>query len=47
MNLVKFVHLQPENIKKQQRSIENFEKNLVNAWIAIVFNKTSINIFLY
>ena len=35
--------LQPDNIKKHARNIEDQEKKLANARVAIVFNKTCLN----
>ena len=46
MNFGEFLHLHPENIKKLIRKIENLEKKLANARVAIVFNKTWLNIYL-
>ena len=43
MNFGEFLHLHPENIKKLIRKIENLENKLVNARVAIVFNKTCLN----
>ena len=43
MNFGKFLHLQPENIKKQIRKIENLEIKLANATVATVFNKTCLD----
>ena len=47
MNFGELLHLQPENIKKQLRKIENLENKLANATVAIVFNKTCLNIYIY
>ena len=43
MNFGELLDLQPENIKKQLRKIENLENKLANARVAIVFNKTCLN----
>ena len=46
MNFGELLHLHPENIKKQLRKIENLEIKLANARVAIVFNKTCLNIYI-
>ena len=46
MNFGEFLCLQPDNIKKQVRNIENLEKKLANAQVAIVFNKTGLYIYI-
>ena len=46
MNFGEFLHLHPENIKKLIRKIENLENKLANARVAIVFNKTCLNIYI-
>ena len=38
-----YIYIQPDNIKKQVWNIENLETKLVNARVAIVFNKTCLN----
>ena len=43
MNFGELLYHQPENIKKILRKLENLEKKLVNARVAIVFNKTCLN----
>ena len=43
INFGKFLFIQPDNIKKQVRNIENLENKLANARVAIVFNKTCLN----
>ena len=43
MNFGELIYHQPNNIKKLLRKIENLEKKLVNARVAIVFNKTCLN----
>ena len=43
MNFGEFLHLHPENIKKLTLKDENLENKLVNARVAIVFNKTCLN----
>ena len=43
MNFGDFLYIQPDNIKKQVRNIENLEKKLANARVAIFFNKTCLN----
>ena len=43
MKFGEFLYIQPDNIKKQVRNIENLEKKLDNARVAIVFNKTCLN----
>ena len=43
MNFGELIYLQPENIKQRVRKIENLEKKLANARIAILFNKTCLN----
>ena len=43
MNFSEFLYIQPDNIKKQVQNIENREKKLANARVAIVFNKTCLN----
>ena len=43
MNFGELLQLQPDNIKKQLRKIENLENKLANARVAIVFNKTCLN----
>ena len=47
MNFGELLHLHPEYIKKQLRKIENLELKLANARVAIVFNKTCLNIYIY
>ena len=48
MNFGQFLYIQPYNNKKKQvRNIENVEKKLANARVAIVFNKTCLNICIY
>ena len=47
MNFGELIYQQPENIKKFLRKIENFEKKLANARVAILFNKTCLNIYIY
>ena len=39
MNFGELICQQPENIKKLIRKIENLEKKLANARVAILFNK--------
>ena len=43
MNFGELIYHQPYNIKQLLRKIENLEKKLVNARVAIVFNKTCLN----
>ena len=43
MNFGEFLYIQPDNIKKQVRNIENLENKLANALVAIVLNKTCLN----
>ena len=43
MNFGNFLYIQPDNIKKQVRNIENLVKKLAKARVAIVFNKTCLN----
>ena len=43
MNFGELIYQQPENIKKMLRNIENLEKKLANARVAILFNKTCLN----
>ena len=43
MNFGELIYLQPENLKKLIRKIENLEKKLANARVAILFNKTCLN----
>ena len=43
MNFGELFYQQPEKIKKLLRKIENLEKKLANARVAIVFNKTFFN----
>ena len=47
MNFGELIYQQPENIKKLIRKIENLEKKLANARVAILFNKTWLNIYIY
>ena len=47
MNFGELIYQQPENIKKLIRKIENFERKLANARVAILFNKTCLNIYIY
>ena len=46
MNFEEFLYIQPDNIKKQVQNIENLEKKLANARVAIVYNKTCLNIYI-
>ena len=46
MNFGELIYLQSENVKKLLRKIENLEKKLANARVAILFNKTCLNICL-
>ena len=43
MNFGELLYHQPENNKKLLRKIENLEKKLANARVAIVFNTTCLN----
>ena len=43
MKFGELIHLQSENVKKLLRKIENLEKKLANARVAILFNKTCLN----
>ena len=43
MNFGELIYQQPENIEKLLRKIENLEKKLANARVAIFFNKTCLN----
>ena len=43
MNFGELIYQQPEHIKKLIRKIENLEKKLANARVAILFNKTCLN----
>ena len=43
MNFGELIYQQPENIKKLLRKIKNLDKKLVNARVAILFNKTCLN----
>ena len=47
MKFGEFLCIQPHNNKKQVRNIENLEKKLANARVAIDFNKTYIYIYIY
>ena len=47
MNFGESIYQQPENIKKLIRKIENVERKLANARVAILFNKTCLNIYIY
>ena len=43
MNFGELIYLQPDNVKKLLRKIENIEKKLANARVAILFNETCLN----
>ena len=43
MNFGELLYHQPENIKKLFRKIENLEKKLTNARVAVDFNKTYLD----
>ena len=47
MNFGELIYQQPENIKILIRKIENLENKLANARVAILFNKTCLNIYIY
>ena len=47
MNFGELIYQQPEDIKKLIRKIENLERKLANARVAILFNKTCLNIYMY
>ena len=47
MNFGELIYQQPENIKKLLRKIGNLEKKSANARVAILFNKTCLNMYIY
>ena len=47
MNFGELLHHQPESIIKQIRMIEKMENKLAIAKVAIVFNKTCLNKYIY
>ena len=47
MNFRELIYQQPENIEKLIQKIENLEKKLSNARVAILFIKTCLHIYIY
>ena len=47
MNFGNLLYIQPENIKRNIRNIETTKKKLANAKIAVIFNNTCLNIYIY
>ena len=47
MNFGNLLYIQPENIKKNIRNIETTEEKLANAKIAVMFNNSCLNIYIY
>ena len=47
MNFGNLLFQQPYNIRKQVKNIETNEKKLIQAKMAVVFNNTCINIYIY